>query len=129
MTAIYHQYNYPNTTIKKIVALGPPSELSLFMKGFQNTLDLSKRFMGKMEDYLFKRFGFYSREFSIAEFAKQIKIPGLLILEKQDKLAPYRFSKKIAEKWASCELFTVEKIGHSLHSEIVDKKVLDYLNS
>ena len=129
MTAIYHQFKYANPSIKKIVVLGPPSELKFFMKGFQDTLQLSNKFMGKMDDYLYSRFGFYAKEFSIAEFAKSLKVPGLVILEKKDKLAPYKYSKKIADNWKDGELYTVEDVGHSLQSEEINKKILEYIKN
>jgi len=129
MTAIYHQMKYTNPCIKNIIALGPPSELSFFMKSFQMTLGLSNKFMKKMDNYLNERFGFYAHQFSISEFAKSMKINGLLILEKHDDLAPYKYSKRIAINWKNCELFTVENIGHSLQSPIIDKKIISYLKS
>lgn len=129
MTAIYNQLKYKNPCIEKIIALGPPSELSFFMKSFQMTLGFSDKFMKKMDDYLKARFGFYAREFSVAEFAKSITIGGLLILEKKDNLAPYKYSKRIADNWENCELFTVENIGHSLQSPIIDEKIVHYLKS
>jgi len=127
MTAIYHQHKYDDPNIKKVIALGPPSELSFFMKTFQMTLGLSDKFMTKMDDYLNKRFGFYAKQFSISEFAKSIKNEGLLILEKRDKLAPYKYSKRIADNWSNCELYTVENIGHSLQSATIDLKIISYL--
>ncbi len=127
MTAIYNQYTHPESSVEKLVALGPPSELSFFMKGFQNTLDLSVQFMSKMDEYLFGRFGFYAAGFSIAKFAENLKIPGLLILEKNDELAPYKYSKRIADNWNKCELYTVENVGHSLQSDAINKKILSYL--
>ena len=127
MTAIYHQFKYANPLIKNIIVLGPPSELKFFMKGFQDTLRLSNTFMGKMDNYLYSRFGFYAKEFSIAEFAKVIKIPGLVILEKKDKLAPYKYSKKIADNWKEGELYTVENMGHSLQSPEINEKIIDYI--
>ena len=129
MTAIYQQYKHKNSCVKKVITLGPPSELSFFMKSFQQTIGVSDKFMDKLESYLKKRFGFYSKEFSIAKFAKQINIDGLLILEKNDKLAPYKYSKRIAENWQNCELFTVEGVGHSLQSNIINKKIVTYINS
>lgn len=124
MTAIYFQHLVPSSSVKKIITLGPPSELNLFMKGFQSTLGLSDAFMNKMNNYLFKRFGFYAEDFSIANFAKTIKVEGLLVLEKYDNLAPYVLSTKIARNWKKCELFTVENIGHSLQSSEINKKIM-----
>ena len=127
MTAIYYQYLVQSLAIKKIITLGPPSELNLFMKGFQTTLGLTDKFMQKMNAYLHGRFGFYAEEFSIANFAKELKVEGLLVLEKYDPLAPYLLSTKIARNWSSCELFTVENIGHSLQSPEINKKIVAYL--
>lgn len=129
MTAIYYQYLVQSLAIKKIITLGPPSELNLFMKGFQTTLGLTDKFMRKMNTYLNERFGFYAEEFSIANFAKELKVEGLLVLEKYDPLAPYLLSTKIARNWNNCELFTVENIGHSLQSPEINKKIVAYLES
>lgn len=129
MTAIYFQYLTQSSSVKKIITLGPPSELHLFMKGFQNTLGLSDGFMRKMNNYLQKRFGFYAEDFSIAKFAKEIQVEGLLVLEKYDDLAPYPISAKIARNWKQCELFTVENVGHSLQSPEINKKIIASLAS
>ena len=129
MTAIYHQLEYNNPCVEKIIALGPPSELSFFMKSFQATLGFSDKFMNRMDEYLKERFGFHAKEFSVSKFAKSMTADGLLILEKNDNLAPYKYSKRIADNWKNCELFTVENIGHSLQSPIVDQKITSFLKS
>lgn len=129
MTAIYHQLKYNNPSIQKIVTLGPPSELSFFIKSFQATLGFSDKFMNKMDNYLKERFGFYAKEFSVSEFAKSMTTEGLLILEKKDDLAPYKYSKRIADNWKNCELFTVKNIGHSLQSPIIDQKIISFLKT
>ncbi len=127
MTAIYYQYIMQSDFIEKIVTLGPPSELKLFLKAFQDTLKVSDSFMKKLDSYLFERFGFYAADFSIANFAKEIKQKGLLILEKYDELAPYPLSTKIARNWKECELFTVENIGHSLQDPKINDKIVAFL--
>jgi len=129
MTAIYYQFKHNNSDLKKILTLGPPSELSLVLKSFQMTLGLSTKFMTNMNSYLFKKFGFYAEQFSISEFAKNIKTNGLLILEKRDKLAPFKYSKPIADNWENCELYTVENVGHSLQSTDINTKILNYLKA
>ena len=129
MTAIYHQIEYNNPCVEKIIALGPPSELSFFMKSFQMTLGFSDKFMNKLDEYLKERFGFYAKQFSVSEFAKSMNVDGLLILEKYDDLAPYKYSKRIADNWKNCELFTVENIGHSLQSPIIDTELISYLKT
>lgn len=129
MTAIYHQIEHNNPCVEKVITLGPPSELIFFLKSFQEVLGLSDKFMSRMDIYLKEKFGFYAKQFSISEFAKKIKIDGLLILEKNDELAPYKYSKRIADNWKKCDLITVENIGHSLQSKVIDKNILNYLKA
>ena len=41
MTSIFHQYKYPNLEIEKLIVLAPPSEMSIIMRGYQKTLNLT----------------------------------------------------------------------------------------
>lgn len=129
MTSIYYQYKNQNPTINKIIALGPPSELSIFIKAFKETLRLSDNFIKKLESYIYQTFNFYPKDFSIAKFASTLNVDGLLILEKYDHLAPYKYSKPIAENWENCSLIVVENIGHSLQGEKVDNLVLQHIKA
>lgn len=129
MTAIYFEKKYKKLNKIPIVALGPPSELYLFFKGFKSMLGLSKRFMNQLGEYLYKQFGFYPKEFSIAQFARELKVNGLLILEKNDPLAPYQLSKRISKNWNNCELLTVEGVGHSLKHPDINTKILEFIKT
>ncbi len=129
MTAIYFEKKYQQLINTPIIALGPPSELYLFFKGFKDMLGLSKRFMNSLSNHLYEKFGFYPKEFSIANFAKELKVPGLLILEKRDPLAPYALSRRIAKNWENGELITVEGVGHSLKHSDINSKILEFLKN
>lgn len=129
MSSVYYHYLENTSHLKKIVALGPPSELPLFLKNFQSILGLSDNLMRSMDDYIYELFGFYSKDFSIANFAKKLELEGLLILDKNDPLAPYKLSLRIAKNWKNCELFTVEGVGHSLQSEAINQKIIQSLSS
>lgn len=129
MTTIYFEKKYKCLDRIPIIALGPPSELYLFFHQFRKMLGLSKRFMKALEKQLHNRFGFYPKEFSIARFARELNADGLLVLEKNDPLAPYQFSKRIADKWKNCELITVEGVGHSLKHPDIDNKILNFIEN
>ena len=83
--------------------------------------------MQKFEEFLFKKYGSYSKEFSIAKYARSLTCEGLLVLDKNDNLAPYKLSKRIANKWDNCELMSVEGIGHSLQSNQINDRILDFI--
>ncbi len=127
MTTIYHQYKYPNPDIKKLVVLGPPSELKLIMQGFQETLQLSDRFMQSLDQFFKDRFGFNYHEFSIAAFAGSLKQEGLVIHDRLDRIAPFAASKAIHRNWDNSKLKATKGYGHSLYHEDVNTAMLDFI--
>ncbi len=129
MTAIYNQFKYQNKGIQKIVALGAPSELSDFMRQYQQLLGLSKRLMGDMEQYFISHFQMRFSDFSTPKFAKSLQVKGLLIHDELDKIAPIWSSENVHASWAGSQFIKTKGLGHSLHQDTVRQQIIDFLNS
>jgi len=129
MTALYHQYMYQNQEMEKLVILAPPGELSRIMNDYQKILSLSPKFMTRLDQYFKDKHGFYFKEFSVAEFAKKIKINGLLIHDKYDDIAPYQEAEAIAQHWSNATFITTENLGHSLFFKEVHAMIIDFLKN
>ena len=129
MTTIYHQKLHPNPLIKKLIILGPPSELSGIIKDYQKTLGLSDRFMKSWNMYFKENFGMYYDEFSIAKFSKTVQQKGLIIHDKQDAIAPYSASVAIHKNWANSKLVSTDGLGHSLYHSSVENSMIDFLKT
>ncbi len=129
MTTIFHQYKYPNEEIEKLIVLAPPSELSRIMKGYQEILKLSPKFMKALDQYFKDKHGFYFDEFSVSNFAKKLNHKGLLIHDKNDDVAPYDESVAISKKWAGVQFNATEDFGHSLFFDEVDDMIIDFLKA
>lgn len=127
MTSVYQQHFHPTDGIKKLILLGPPSELSLIMKDYQKILNLAPRLMISLETYFHAKFGFTFKEFSIAKFAKTIKQPGLLIHDTYDKIAPVSASKAIHANWENSELMLTEGAGHTLDNNLIHTTIINFL--
>ncbi|MBQ4805048.1 alpha/beta hydrolase [Aquimarina sp. MMG015] len=127
MTTVFHQFKYPNLEIEKLIVLAPPTELSVIMEGYQKTLKLSDKFMKALSHYFKEKFGFHFEEFSIAEFAKNLTHPGLLIHDKYDEIAPYTGTEKISKNWTKAKFITTENFGHSLFFDEVDDMIIHFL--
>ncbi|WP_299442204.1 alpha/beta hydrolase [uncultured Aquimarina sp.] len=127
MTTIFHQFTYPNHEIEKLIVLAAPTELSVIMKGYQKTLGLSDKFMEALSQYFKNKFGYNFEEFSIAEFAKNLTHPGLLIHDKHDDVAPYSGAEKIHKSWTNVKFITTEDFGHSLFFDEVDDMIIDFV--
>jgi pimeloyl-ACP methyl ester carboxylesterase len=129
MTAIYHQYLYPQNSLKKIVTIGSPSDLQDLMLQYQKILKFNDRVLEALDVYIKDRFGFGIRDFSTATYARELEIPGLLIHDELDTIAPYRASEKVHRNWKGSKLVGTKGFGHSMHQDVVSEQVLDFLNS
>lgn len=129
MATIFHQYTYQNKEIEKLIVLAPPSELSRIMKGYQEILKLSPKFMKALNHYFKEKHGYYFDEFSMANFTKNLVVKGLLIHDKNDDIAPYSEAKDISKNWNNAQFITTENYGHSLFFDEVDNMIIDFLKA
>ncbi|MBT8263985.1 MAG: alpha/beta hydrolase [Eudoraea sp.] len=129
MTAVYHQYLYPNSTVQKIVTVGSPSELHDIMLQYKKILGFNNRVLGALDDYFKKHFGFGIHGFSTANFAKNITIPGLLIHDELDTIAPVKASEKVHASWKNSTLIKTSGLGHSMHQSAVSEQIINFLKS
>ncbi|WP_109851757.1 alpha/beta hydrolase [Aquimarina sp. AU58] len=127
MATIFHQYTYPNKEIEKLIVLAPPSELSRIMKGYQEILKLSPKFMRALNQYFKEKHDFYFDEFSMANFVKDLVLNGLLIHDKNDDIAPYSEAEGISKNWKNSQFITTENYGHSLFFDEVDNMIINFL--
>ncbi|QKX05593.1 alpha/beta hydrolase [Aquimarina sp. TRL1] len=129
MTTLYSQYKFSYPFIQKIIALAPPSELQGLLSHFQNTLKLSDKFIKELDTYFKREFGFFSHEFSIANYVKDIDTPGLLIHDAYDDITPYSEALKISKSWKGVSFITTQNYGHSLFFEEVNEMILHFLKN
>lgn len=127
LTALYVQSAFPEKTIEKIVTIGAPSEFHEILEHYRQLLYLNPRVMDALEKYILERFGLQVREFSGSAFARSIKSKGLILHDKLDTVAPFHASEQIHREWRHSELVATEGLGHSMHQEAVNKKIIDFL--
>lgn len=129
MSLLYSQYRYPETYVEKIVTIGSPSEFREITGYFQQLLNLNPRVMEGM-DLLFKeRFGYHFHEFSTSRFARSIPKKGLLFHDTLDVAAPFHASEQVHAHWEDSILVATEGLGHSMHQEEVNNRIVTFLNS
>jgi pimeloyl-ACP methyl ester carboxylesterase len=128
MASVYEQYTY-KSPIEKLVLLGPPSELQKIISDYQAILKLRPALIQDLENYFFKNLGYKYNDFSIAKFAKSLQVPGLIIHDKYDKIAPVYASRSIHNAWQNSFLIETEGLGHSLYSPEVNTEIIKFLNA
>ena len=129
LTSVYSQYKYPDSSVEKIVSIGAPSELSEIMASYQNIVKFNDSVLEGLDAYLHSKYGFRIEDFSVSQYAKQVKKKGLLVHDRHDRIAPFHASEKVHANWKDSELFVTEGLGHSLHQDEVNEKIIDFLKS
>lgn len=128
LSCLFHYYIYRPEHIKKMVVLGAPSELSEIMKDYQAILGLSSRVMNALEELVKTDFGFSFSAFSGAAFAKALDIPGLIIHDTYDEIAPVTASRAIHVQWPKSTFIETEGFGHSLYQDDVREAILRFID-
>jgi len=129
MTMVYNQYKNNNSQIEKMVSLGAPSELSDFMRQYQNIIGLSNRMMRLLEAHFMATFNFKFDDFSSPKYAAHLKVPGLIIHDELDDIAPLWSSEQVHAAWKDAIFIKTKGLGHSLHQTKIRRQIIDFLKS
>ena len=116
--------NFDAVSIKRLILMATPSKLSRVLNDYYKLIGLKKRGQRAIDKYFKKEFGFDVDYFAIEEFAKKIKLSGLVIHDKQDETTPFEEGQAIHDNWEGSDFFIVEGVGHSLQNRDVYKRVL-----
>ena len=127
MTALYNEYKNPDSSIEKIVTIGSPSEFYDIMKHFQQLLNFNNRVLGALDQFIQERFGFSIQEFSTSEFVKTNTKKGLLIHDELDAIAPFQASENVHANWKDSTLVKTKGLGHSMHQDQVNERIISFL--
>jgi pimeloyl-ACP methyl ester carboxylesterase len=126
-TALYYQSHYPNDSIKKMAVLGAPCDLSTLLFNYAGILSLNNNAFKLLKEYFHQNFNIDPDEFSGSNFAKKIKVKGLLAHDEKDDVVAFKEGKKIAESWPHAEFVITQGLGHSMHDALLYKKICSFL--
>ena len=127
ITAIYHQHHYSNAHLTKLVLLGAPSDFSIILNNYLQLLSLNNRIKKAFYDYTKERFQINIDDFSGQEFIKKSLVNGLIIHDTGDTVVLFKEAKKLSNAWKSAQLITTSGLGHSLHDDEVNQKIVAFL--
>ncbi|WP_300025859.1 alpha/beta hydrolase [uncultured Maribacter sp.] len=127
MTVLYNESLHPNETIEKIVTIGSPSEFHEILTHYKNLLGFNGRVLKALKSLVYNKFKFTVAEFSSSKFVENNQKKGLLFHDKFDKIAPYHASVDVHKHWKGSELVSTEGLGHSMHQDGVNEKIISFL--
>lgn len=126
---IYYQSQFQNQDLMKMVILGAPSDYTLIVANYVRLLSLNKRMRQLLEAAFSTKFNKEISQFSIANFAKEIKIPGLIVHDREDDIVVFGEGQKIEAAWKKATLIETTGLGHSLHSDEVYLEIVNFLTT
>jgi pimeloyl-ACP methyl ester carboxylesterase len=125
---VYTLYRLPLLPVNRLVLMAPPGEAMDFIEFFSQRLRLSERAIRITMNHFERRFGRPVSYFSTSEFAKSLRVPGIIIHDEHDEDTPHHYAQRINKAWDRSLLITTKGLGHNLKSPEVIKMVRDYAN-
>jgi pimeloyl-ACP methyl ester carboxylesterase len=126
-SSMYTLFRAPQLPVSKLVLMASPGEMQEFVDYYQALIKFTPRTMKAILDYFVKMISHKPDYFSLKEFAKGIKIPGLFVHDTEDKEAPYRHALAAHKNWPNSEMITTTGLGHNLKSTDLIKEVEKFL--
>ena len=128
MAAIYYCTDFGGAhRPRRIVSMAVPGLLENFIDKFCELVGANDRVKYGIETQ-FKRH--HERDFAyvdFTQFVKSLTVPGLIIHDEEDDVAPIEGAVRMRDNWPGAEIATTRGRGHSLTGAVVPAIVLEYL--
>jgi pimeloyl-ACP methyl ester carboxylesterase len=125
-TAWYFQ-RIDNIPIEKFIMMAAPSKLRTVMNYFFETLNLSPKAIAGLEKHFTQKIGFGIDAFTLEDYIKNCDVPGTIIHDQSDDIAPFAQAKAIHQSWKGSKLIATNGLGHYLQSGDVYRMILTEL--
>jgi predicted alpha/beta hydrolase family esterase len=90
-------------------------------------LSLNNKIKKAFYHYTRERFQIDIDDFSGQAFLKTSQAQGLIIHDNDDTVVLFEEAKKLASAWKSATLIPTKGLGHSLHDEDVNQRIVAFL--
>ena len=127
-TLCYYLAHYKAPSFEKLILMGVPSRLRQLTSIYYQLLGLSARTAKNMERYFEKKFQVKIDYYTNSEFCKKIKIPTLIINDKDDDLVKVEDGVLYNTTLSDSKLLITEKLGHRLQVTLVYSNIVKFCN-
>lgn len=127
MAGVYLLFQEHNLPLQQMVLLAVPYELEQLMDTFRQIVGMNDLVFDGLKDAFANYFGFPMSTFSIHKFVRDLRVPGLIVHDQADTIAPYSGGLAIHQNWPGSRLVSTYGLGHSLPGTEVVDAVVSYL--
>lgn len=108
--------------VRRAVFLAPSANPNSYSAQFASLLGVDGPVMASMRGRLERRLGFSWKDLNIPEIATDMRVPLLVIHDRDDREVGWSDGAAIAEAWPGAELVTTSGLGH--HRIVSDPNVI-----
>jgi len=127
MAMLFAKSLKPLATVRQLVSIGAPTDFSLIVAGYQNTIGFNKRVYRLLDQLIEKEIKVGIKEFSTSKFTYENLGELLILHDRFDPTIPLWQAERL-QKNLGGELFITEGFGHSMHQKEVCQKIMEFLN-
>ena len=127
--ALYYLGHYPTSSIENLIVLASPDRWLDISDQFYKVLGVTKRVKAGVDQAFNRKYDNPQSYYGGANFAKGVKVPGLLIHDVGDVTNKIEEGRRIAENWQQCKMIETSGLGHSLQSPVVYDAIGDYVSA
>jgi pimeloyl-ACP methyl ester carboxylesterase len=117
--------------LERVVFLSPPSDPRLFLQVFSDTLAIPDEVRTQLKERVERKIGVSIESMRGDLIAPSMRVPLLVIHDRNDKEIPVSAGQSIAEAWPNAELLLTEGLGHQriLRAEPVTNIAVSFIDA
>jgi len=117
--------------VERAVFISPPTDPRAFLRVFSATLGISDEVRARVQQRIEAHLAMRMESMQVDAIAPSMRIPLLIIHDRDDKEVPLRAGQSIANVWPGAELIITEGLGHQriLRSEAVANSVVSFIDA
>lgn len=121
----------PDLAVEAVIVNNPPGEIRSLMELFAAELDLPVHLKCALSDHIETHFGRSVDYYSLQKHASSLDLPGMLIVDPQDRLARFESMQTLAAQWHRVRLVIKEGLGHqgALRDANVIQEVVSFIQA
>lgn len=112
----------------QLICMAVPGELENFIDKFCDFVGVHDKVKRGIDEQFRRKLNLSFKDISFINYAKNLRIPGLIVHDECDDLAPIDGAYLMHANWAGSSLITTRDCGHSLTGELIPAMILEYLH-
>ncbi len=127
MAAMIYLKERPQYEPSQFVSLALPGKLMNFIDKFCEVVGVHDKVKEGIDQQFRRKLELSMKDIDFIEYASYLRVPGLIIHDHCDELAPVTGAEQMHANWKGSSLITTRDCGHSLSGDLVPAMVLEYL--